>query len=198
MSNELETLIAACDKKLSELRRIDPAMRWQSAGVLPTPACGYSMLKSAINGLAYADCLIDATESAPSPLSLPLSGIPTSQGIAQAVAYIQKLKKWAEAELQKQAPHHHDGETALPADGTKVEPEDVPAAFREGGRSGGKILTATYLGVEPAWNITSVELTKAYKEKQMTHRIKVGRSFAYLFKELYALREARAARANGS
>jgi hypothetical protein len=92
------------------------------------------------------------------------------------------------------ARHAECGEQRLPANGAKVKPEDVPAELRELGRPEGQILTATYLAMTGGWEISSVELTKAFKDQELTYRLKVGKSYAYLYTELFSLRERRANR----
>ena len=76
----------------------------------------------------------------------------------------------------------------LPADGTKFEEEDVPAAFREEGKPNGAVLLPKYLKDHPEWELLSPYLTKHYKTKVLTRRVQVGQSYAYLYKDLCELR----------
>jgi hypothetical protein len=86
------------------------------------------------------------------------------------------------------------GGQGLPMNGSKVNPQDVPAEFRELGRPEGAVLTAPYLATTGGWEISSVELTKARDAGELTYRLKVGRAYAYLYTELFRLREKRADR----
>jgi hypothetical protein len=107
---------------------------------------------------------------------------------APPVAY---LTNQGRAELAR---HAESGEQRLPANEAKVKPEDVPAELRELGRREGPVLTATYLAMTGGWEISSVELTKAFKARELTYRLKVGNAYAYLYTELFRLRERRAER----
>jgi hypothetical protein len=82
----------------------------------------------------------------------------------------------------------------LPPAGTSFAEKDVPADFREGGKPKGKVLTTTYLADMPEWNLLGPYLSKNYgPEKPLTTHIKVGRTKAYLFKEVAALRTIKTA-----
>jgi hypothetical protein len=100
------------------------------------------------------------------------------------------------AEAKELARHAESGAQRLPANGAKVKPEDVPAELRELGRADGPILTATYLATTGGWAISSVDLTKAFQTRELTYRVKVGNAYAYLYTELFRLRERRADRKN--
>lgn len=77
---------------------------------------------------------------------------------------------------------------SLPKDGSTVSPDNVPAEFREHKKPDGAILSSTYLISSSEWPFNGVkELTVAYQNGRLTHRIKVGRAFAYLNDELAAL-----------
>lgn len=74
----------------------------------------------------------------------------------------------------------------LPND-AKVAEEDVPPEFREKKKPNGRILTTSYLIGDLDWPFKRrSDFTKAYPTK-LTRRIKVGRTFAYLYDELSAL-----------
>jgi hypothetical protein len=77
----------------------------------------------------------------------------------------------------------------LPLEGTQLREEDVPAAFRDGGKPEGAVLTANYLEDALEWELLGPYLSKNYGPgKVLTTHIKVGRAKAYLFKEVSALR----------
>jgi hypothetical protein len=85
-------------------------------------------------------------------------------------------------------------EGRLPAEGAKFREQDVPAAFREGGKSDGAVLTASYLEDNTNWLLNGPYLTKHYGEgKELTKHIKVGRLKAYLYAELLVLRDRKRA-----
>jgi hypothetical protein len=86
------------------------------------------------------------------------------------------------------------GKRQMPANEAKVKLEDVPAELRDLGLLNGPVLTAPYLATTGGWDIRSVELTRAYKADELTYRLKVGNAYAYLYTELYTLRERRADR----
>ncbi len=70
--------------------------------------------------------------------------------------------------------------------------EEVPARFRDGGKLGGKPLTVEYVKGEgfDRWNLCGSYITKHFGEgKTLTTRAKVGRTYAYLYRELLALRD---------
>lgn len=69
--------------------------------------------------------------------------------------------------------------------------DDVPKEFREGGKSGGEILTSTYLVKSTMWHFKNhKQFTDAFNGEKLTERIKVGRAYAYLYLELCGLRAA--------
>jgi hypothetical protein len=106
-------------------------------------------------------------------------------GVLAAFRLVKGLRAWA-VELNTQ--HATADHECLPEDGTKVEYCAVPATHRENGRPGGQVLSADYLASNRAWNFNSVDLIRAYRARDLTHRIKVGRAYAYQFAELCALR----------
>jgi hypothetical protein len=74
-------------------------------------------------------------------------------------------------------------------EGAKVTEAEVPAAYRDGGKPGGPVLTGPYLRGEAEWDLLGPYLSKNYgKGKTLTTHIRVGRAKAYLFKEVAALR----------
>jgi hypothetical protein len=76
-------------------------------------------------------------------------------------------------------------------EGAKVTEIEVPAAYRDGGKPDGPVLSGPYLRgeSESEWNLLGPYLSKNYgKGKTLTTHIKVGRAKAYLFKEVAALR----------
>jgi hypothetical protein len=84
-----------------------------------------------------------------------------------------------------------------PQGSKRYSPQLVPAEFRQDEKLDGEPLTTAY--VEEHWSIASHELTRNYHEngaKILTRRIKVGRSFAYAFRELIALDHSIAKRGN--
>jgi len=98
------------------------------------------------------------------------------------------------AAIAPTAPEGRSGDQQLPANEARLKLADVPAEFRELGRRDGSVLTSTYLAETGGWDFSSVELTNAYQAKELTYRLKVGRTYAYLYTEMYGLREKRAAR----
>lgn len=82
----------------------------------------------------------------------------------------------------------------LPPNGTAFDEADVPAAFREAGRPVGPVLTTSYLGASPDWDLRGPFLTKAFDRGDLKHYIKVGKHKAYLFTELRAVRKAKTER----
>lgn len=77
---------------------------------------------------------------------------------------------------------------ATTLDGTKYDrAEDVPAAFRDGGKPDGEILTPDVLS-DPKWRLSGPYLAKNYGPgKTLTTRVKIGRKYAYLFTEVSVL-----------
>jgi len=70
----------------------------------------------------------------------------------------------------------------------RVEPEDVPPEYREKKEPNGEILAPPYLIGNPEWPFENPnEFTRAYHDTKLTRRIKVRRSYAYLYDELCAL-----------
>jgi hypothetical protein len=116
---------------------------------------------------------------------------PKDLGVLAAVAMVKKLQEWATA---RAAVTKSGGEQQLPANEARVLPVEVPAMLRELGRADGRVLTSSYLASTGGWDFRSPELTKAYQRKDLTYRLKVGRAYAYLYTELYQLREKRALR----
>ena len=85
-------------------------------------------------------------------------------------------------------------ETDLPKDGTRFKEEDVPAAFRDGGKPDGAVLTTNYLEQSTDWDLRGPYLSRHYgPDKRLTRRIVVGRQNAYLFVEVAALRVVKTA-----
>jgi hypothetical protein len=82
----------------------------------------------------------------------------------------------------------------LPPEGAKYSKDDAPAAYREGGKPDGAVLTAPYLANSTNWVLKSPFLTKHYgPNKELTTHIKVGRAKAYLYAELLVLRDHKTA-----
>jgi hypothetical protein len=111
---------------------------------------------------------------------------------------LKRYRDWARAANCPQPEPGGGGQTAeqLPLDGAKFSEEDAPAAFREGGRPTGRVLTATYLKDATEWNLPGPYLSRNYGQgKTLTKHIKVGRARAYLFKEVAALRTIKTANA---
>jgi hypothetical protein len=80
------------------------------------------------------------------------------------------------------------------AAGTNFKEHDVPAAYRDGGKPDGAVLTAAYLESKAEWDLRGPYLSKNYGEgKLLTTFIKVGRRHAYLYKEVAALRTSKTA-----
>jgi hypothetical protein len=81
----------------------------------------------------------------------------------------------------------------LPPEGTKFATmADVPAAFREGGKPDGPVLTVYYLRAHVDWGLSGPYLAKHYGRELTTH-VKVGRKKAYLYTELLHLRRRKTA-----
>jgi hypothetical protein len=117
------------------------------------------------------------------------TNMPKDLGVLAAVGMVRRLQEWARNLVANMS-----GEQRLPANEAQVQHADVPAEFRELGRADGPVLSSTYLAATGGWDFSSAELTKAYQDKELTYRLKVGRAYAYLYTELFRLREKRAAR----
>jgi hypothetical protein len=115
--------------------------------------------------------------------------MPKQLGVAMAIKLVKRLREWAVA---LNAPAAKSGDQRIPPNEARVKPAEVPAGLRELGQPDGPILITTYLAMKVAWNFSSVDLTKAYKAGDLTYRLKVGRTYAYLYTELCRLREKRA------
>ncbi len=81
---------------------------------------------------------------------------------------------------------------------SKVCEDEVPAAYREGGKVGGKILTANYLASDDGdWNLLAPYLTRNFgPDKTLTDRIRIGKNCVYLYVEVAALRTSKTANAS--
>ncbi len=76
-----------------------------------------------------------------------------------------------------------------PPEGAKFSEENAPPAFREGGKTEGKVLTTPYLAESPDWLLRGPYISKNYgPRKPLTTYIKIGRRRAYIFRELLVLR----------
>jgi hypothetical protein len=196
MVDQIEKLISDCDTILSHLRSIASTSPWIVVGV-------------SFDGVVYqvSEWLDDLTDTAarmdvkgvdslptpPTRQQLFSGGMTTKRGIPMAIGYVKKLRCWGESLLPKaNTPDAERGDQRMPANGAKVKPEDVPAELRDLGLANGSVLTATYLAMTGGWAISSVELTKAHRAGELTYRLKVGRAYAYLYTELFKLREKRA------
>jgi hypothetical protein len=116
---------------------------------------------------------------------------PKALGVLAAVAVVTRLQEWATA---RAAMTTSSQAQQLPANEACVQRANVPAELRELGRADGVVLTSSYLAATSGWDFSSTELTKAYHSGDLTYRLKVGRAYAYLYTELYRLREKRALR----
>jgi hypothetical protein len=99
---------------------------------------------------------------------------------------------------------HRRGTTAnpisscVPAAGTRLRSEDVPAEFRDGGQAGGDILTTSYLTERINWLLDGPYLSKHHGTgKELTTYIKIGRQHAYLYSELLVLRDRKTTHDSG-
>lgn len=120
-----------------------------------------------------------------------------------AISYVKTVRCWGVSLLPKgNPPEVGSGEQPakptssehLPPEGTKFSEDDAPAAFREGGKPGGAVLTAIYLRDSPNWLLNGPYLTKHYgRGKELTTHIKVGRAKAYIYTELLVLRDRKGA-----
>ncbi len=103
-------------------------------------------------------------------------------------------KKAEESEGEKET----GGNTEPCGEEEKYTEENAPPEYREGGRPDGAVLTVSYLTREdndkwaPLWPPGKKRapnlFTRAYQEGKLTDRIKVGRAYAYQYKDLCALR----------
>jgi hypothetical protein len=76
-----------------------------------------------------------------------------------------------------------------PPEGAEFTEDDAPAAFRDGGKMEGAVLTGPYLETTTDWELLRPYISRNYGPgKTLTTHIKVGRAKAYLFKEVAALR----------
>jgi hypothetical protein len=174
----------------------DALLAWVSAAYLPEPC---RVVAGRIHQLwDAAVMLLDAP-----PMPFDAEVIRAARSVPDLVQLVKRLRQWATnaaATSGAVPPEASRLEAATSSDpsllpnGAKVNPEDVPAELRDLGRSGGPILTATYLAMTLRWNISSVELTKAFQSAELTYRLKVGRTYAYRYTELCRLLDRRAAR----
>jgi hypothetical protein len=81
----------------------------------------------------------------------------------------------------------------LPPDGAKLTEDEVPVQFRQDEDPDKDLLTAKYItGDESDWDLTNTDLSRYYGPgKPLTRRVKVGRQWVYLHRELKALRKAK-------
>ena len=105
---------------------------------------------------------------------------------------------WRDEQPPKSAsekqPDKYTTSEQLPPEGSKFTEQDAPAEFREGGKPNGKVLTSSYLAETLDWSILGSYLSRNYGPgKPLTTHIKVGRTKAYLFKEVAALRTIKTA-----
>jgi hypothetical protein len=138
--------------------------------------------------MAAVEAAGEAPVTADEVLQATRETMPKPLGVATAVKLVKRLREWAVA---LNTPAAKSGDQRMPPNEAKVKPADVPTELRELGRPDGPILTTTYLAMKVAWNFSSVDLTKAYKAGELTYRLKVGRTYAYLYTELCRLREKR-------
>jgi hypothetical protein len=154
-------------------------------------------------GEEVVEALLQAVEdffNAPAQLREPYS---RANGLLATVPPVAKLADDFDAESRKE--NQQTTETVgrskggglteqLPPEGTRLSKEDAPAAFREGGKVEGAVLTAPYLADSPNWLLKGPYLTKHYGPgKELTTHIKVGRAKAYLYAELLVLRDRKTA-----
>jgi hypothetical protein len=125
-----------------------------------------------------------AVRPATAPVETPMTVTIPVETMKTAIDLIRK----AEVALLAAA------EKLNPAEGTRFAEEDVPAAYREGGKSDGAILTGPYLEDTSEWDLHRPYLSKNYGPgKTLTTHIKVGHAKAYLFTEVAALRVTKTA-----
>jgi len=81
----------------------------------------------------------------------------------------------------------------IPTIGAKYADESqVPAAFREGGKPDGKVLTVRYVEDSAKWRMLGPYISNNFgSDKPLTTYVKVGRANVYLYAELLALRDKR-------
>lgn len=106
--------------------------------------------------------------------------------------------KWRDEQPPKSVsdkqPDKYTTSEQLPLEGRKFTEKNAPAEFREGGKPKGKVLTALYLKKSTNWLLSGSYLTKHYgPNKDLKHRIPVGRAFAYCYTELLILRDHKTA-----
>jgi hypothetical protein len=203
MVDQVKSLILSCDTILSQLSGIDPSSPWVLVGAPPVKGVAKEIEKW-LDDLTYDAARMEVVDAAPTPpVQLYGSGISRQQGIDRAFTYVKKVRRWAASLLPKaNPPEVGSGDQLakplstepLPLEGSKFLEASAPADFREGGKPGAAVLTATYLGGSPDWLLKSSYLTKHYGPgKELTMHIKVGRAKAYVYKELLVLRARKTA-----
>lgn len=106
----------------------------------------------------------------------------------QLQIWLNKLIEWVTPKLPSISNDPLE-EEADSEDDQPVNPEDVPARFRERGEPDGEILTTTYmLKMKGIWCFPHrTWFHRKYEKGELTERIKVGNTYAYLYCECYAL-----------
>jgi hypothetical protein len=164
----------------------------------------YKQVKGWLDDLTDNAARMDVVDSPPMPPArLYGPGITKERGIASAIGYVQKVRRWGVSLLPRvdlpeagsgEQPGNATSSGQVPSEGTKFREEDTPALFREGGKPGAAVLTATYLKVSENWFLKGSYLTKHYGPgKELTTHIKVGRAKAYLYAEMLVLRDRKTA-----
>ena len=83
----------------------------------------------------------------------------------------------------------------LPHGGTKLAKKDVPVQFKRDEDPDGDLLTTNYIVGWGDWGLTGKDLSINYGPgKLLTRRVKVGRQWVYMDRELKALGKAKAKR----
>jgi hypothetical protein len=156
------------------------ALAWFASGDNSTPPDPATVRAAVALGLLYGQAIQCALRRHPAQWS---SMWITHRGMAALL--------WRKEQLRKRDDGQTDGQAErLPPEGTKFSEEDVPPPFREGGKPGGEVLTSDYLKDSTDWDLRISYLSKNRGPgKPLTTFIKVGRSYAYLFKEVAALRK---------
>jgi hypothetical protein len=174
----------------------DALLAWVRVAYLPQP---WRVVADRLRQLWEAAVMLP--DAPPTPFDAGMTG--AARSVPELVQLVKRLRQWATdtaATSGAVPPEASRLEAAtstdprLPPNGAKVKPKDVPPELRELGRSDGPVLTATYIAMTGGWDIRSAELTKAFQARELTYRLKVGRTYAYLYTELFRLRDRRAAR----
>ncbi len=155
---------------------------------------------------AYLDRLVAHWQD---PDNVPLPADPEAEGW-ESVCITAGLMAWVDdigingkvgttlvlTERGKAALHlWEQSQQVLPPNGAKLTPDKVPPQFKRDEDPNGDLLTAKYIVNWSDLELTNTDLSRYFGPgKPLTRRVRVGKGWVYLYRELKALSKAKTAR----